>query len=89
MWKFEGDFKNDEADGIGAYSLKNRAKCEGGFKDDKANGKGNYYYEDGDKYEDYFKDGKVVYWNEIILFIIKYFIFILLNIFYRYIFIIF
>ena len=44
--KYDGDYKNDNRDGKGAYYWNN-----GDFKNGKSDGKGTYFWNDGDRYE--------------------------------------
>ena len=55
--KYEGQFKNNNIEGWGAFFWKNGDRYEGQVKDGKIHGKGKYYYKNGNVFEGVFVNG--------------------------------
>ena len=65
---YDGDFKNDKANGNGVLLWNSGNLYEGDFKDDKKEGKGIYYWNNGNKYvgdfiNDKFEGKGILYYN--------------------------
>eukprot|EP01118_Nematostelium_gracile_P010041 TRINITY_DN3421_c0_g1_i2.p2 TRINITY_DN3421_c0_g1~~TRINITY_DN3421_c0_g1_i2.p2 ORF type:complete len:235 (-),score=61.13 TRINITY_DN3421_c0_g1_i2:21-725(-) len=54
---YEGEYKDDNRNGLGTYHYKNGSKYVGNWTDGKRNGQGKETYASGDIYEGEFKDG--------------------------------
>ena len=56
--KFDGEWKENNMNGVGVYTWKDGRKYEGEYQDDKKHGFGIYQWADGRRYIGYWKFGK-------------------------------